>query len=275
MNDFNVFYINSDADALFKGADHKYLRRIMTGKAKPKYHYIYSATSMKHAAKPKVGEKVRVDHEGKQGHYEITHDHDDGHISVKHDETGHTMKVKKDKLQGLFHEQHGTSLDKQLREHKRIHAQAQKTGTKKQQAKAKANLDKFRDVYDLPKEEAPKAAPKTKSSDDNFATWENEKAETGYSAGDIVAGKSPYKVGDVLSGKHDSAETAFIIDDYPYGRKRTQMKVWVESKGKTGQRTMRQTKNPKTGRWNKPKASTYSIGTGLFIDESGHTKSGE
>lgn len=273
MRDDTLFFITEDEDALYKGADHKYLRRIMTGKAKPKYHYIYSATSVKHGGKPKVGEKVRIDHEGKKGHYEITHDHDDGHISVKHDETGHTMKVEKGKLQSLFHGQHGTSIDKQLQEHKRINAQAGKTGTAKQQAIAQANLDKFRDVYNLPKGE-PKAEPKAGSDPQaTFAEWQKNNPEDGYSALDVVRNEADYAPGDALSGKHDSKENAYIIDDYPYGSKRTQMKVWKETKEGKGQRVMRMTKNPKTGSWNKPKASIYSPAMGLSMDESGHVKS--
>lgn len=52
--------------------------------------------------------------------------------------------------------------------------------------------------------------------------------------------------------------TAYVVDDYPYGRLRTQIRYWIESKPKFGDRFMAQTLNPKTGRWNKPKAGTYS-----------------
>ena len=58
---------------------------------------------------------------------------------------------------------------------------------------------------------------------------------------------------------HVSPETAFVVDDYPYGfRLRTEIRYWIETKPKKGQRFVSQTLNPKTGRWNKPKASTYS-----------------
>lgn len=58
---------------------------------------------------------------------------------------------------------------------------------------------------------------------------------------------------------HTSEETAFVVDDYPYGfRLRTQIRYWIESNNKRGQRFCSQTLNPKTGRWNKPKKSTYS-----------------
>ena len=56
-----------------------------------------------------------------------------------------------------------------------------------------------------------------------------------------------------------SPETATYVNGYPYGfRLRTQIRYWVESKPKFGQRLVSQTMNPKNGRWNKPKAGTYS-----------------
>jgi len=73
----------------------------------------------------------------------------------------------------------------------------------------------------------------------------------------------------VLSG-HTSAETAHVIEDWPYGRHRTQNRFWVETatKGakKHQQRVVNQTLNPKTGRWNKPKRGTYSHVVVMFID---------
>lgn len=67
----------------------------------------------------------------------------------------------------------------------------------------------------------------------------------------------------VLHG-HTSPETAYVVEDYPYGfRLRCKMRYWLEKadKGaKKGQyRLMTQTTNPKVAGevWNKPKASTY------------------
>lgn len=93
-----------------------------------------------------------------------------------------------------------------------------------------------------------------------------------YSANEILMGKAPYAEGDALSVDHDSMENAYIIDDYPYGRSRTEMRIWVET-NKNGQRVARQTKNPKTGRWNKSKKSTYSPAMALYVDDKGHIQS--
>ncbi len=74
----------------------------------------------------------------------------------------------------------------------------------------------------------------------------------------------------VLHG-HTGPETAYVVDDYPYGFKaRTQIRYWVETKAKHGQRFVSQTKNPKTGRWNKPKNSTYSPVVVLTLNDNGH-----
>lgn len=71
-----------------------------------------------------------------------------------------------------------------------------------------------------------------------------------------------------LSG-HTTPESAFVVDDYPYGfRLRTQIRYWIETKKGHGQRFCSQTLNPKTGKWNKPKASTYHVIAVMTLDES-------
>lgn len=73
---------------------------------------------------------------------------------------------------------------------------------------------------------------------------------------------------------HTSEETALVVDDYPYGYVlRTQIRYWIETVAKKGDRFVSQTLNPKTGRWNKPKKSTYSeIGVIYIEEETGHVK---
>jgi hypothetical protein len=72
---------------------------------------------------------------------------------------------------------------------------------------------------------------------------------------------------------HTSAETALAVEDYPYGfHLRTTIRYWIESKAKHGDRLVSQTLNPKTGRWNKPKAGTYSTLQVLYVNEEGHVK---
>ena len=69
---------------------------------------------------------------------------------------------------------------------------------------------------------------------------------------------------------HTNEETALAVENYPYGfRLRTTIRYWIETT-KHGERFCSQTVNPKTGRWNKPKKSTYSqIGIMTELD-NGH-----
>jgi len=71
---------------------------------------------------------------------------------------------------------------------------------------------------------------------------------------------------------YTSEANAYLVDDYPYGfRERTQIRYWLEEKPKKGWRFVSQTMNPKTRRWNKPKATTYvDWGAAMYLDEKGH-----
>ena len=76
----------------------------------------------------------------------------------------------------------------------------------------------------------------------------------------------------ILKG-HTSPETAYMVDDYPYGYTlRCRIRYWLEFKEGKGFRFCSQTTNPKAGhRWNKPKASTYCrFGGCMFLDDKGH-----
>lgn len=97
----------------------------------------------------------------------------------------------------------------------------------------------------------------------------------------------------VLPSTHNSPETAYVIDDYPFGRTlRCFKRIWVETatKGtKEGQqRVVYQTTNRAVNRdkdsydsapmdkpyaWNKPKAGIYGSIQILWIDEeTGHVE---
>lgn len=78
------------------------------------------------------------------------------------------------------------------------------------------------------------------------------------------------------SQQHGSAEAALVVEDYPYGfRERTKIRYWIETdlKHQRGQRFCSQTINPRTGRWNNPRQSTYSPLILLFREaQTGHIK---
>jgi hypothetical protein len=70
-----------------------------------------------------------------------------------------------------------------------------------------------------------------------------------------------------------SEDDPFIIEDYPWGyRLRTQVRVWMECRKGHGMRVCRQTQDPRTGRWCKPKKSTYSCVLGFYLNEEGRIK---
>jgi len=76
--------------------------------------------------------------------------------------------------------------------------------------------------------------------------------------------------------RHTSPETAYVVDDYPYGfRLRCSIRYWIETKPRFGQRFVSQTTNPKKPGvvWNKPKAGIYSPVLVMFLDERGHVSS--
>jgi hypothetical protein len=77
----------------------------------------------------------------------------------------------------------------------------------------------------------------------------------------------------ILTG-HVSPETAYVVNDYPYGfRLRCQKRYWLEYKRKLGFRLVSQTSNPKVAGlvWNKPKAGNYvKFGACMFLDAEGH-----
>jgi hypothetical protein len=80
----------------------------------------------------------------------------------------------------------------------------------------------------------------------------------------------------VLNG-HINQDTAFLVDDYPYGRTlRCRRRTWIDTastgKRKGWQRFVSQTTNPKQAGevWNKPHASVYDPFIVMYLDENEH-----
>ena len=75
---------------------------------------------------------------------------------------------------------------------------------------------------------------------------------------------------------HVSPETAYVVDDYPYGfRLRCKIRYWLETHKRLGVRMVSQTSNPKVAGlvWNKPKASTYCKFAGaMFLNSEDHVQ---
>lgn len=73
---------------------------------------------------------------------------------------------------------------------------------------------------------------------------------------------------------HTSPETAYLVADYPYGRKvRCRLRAWVEDGGNRGFRFVTQTEHPTRKVWNAPKKSTYVlVAACMYLDEKGHVQ---
>jgi hypothetical protein len=92
-------------DDLAKGAAHKYIKRVPTGKAKPKYRYWYRVPGRKGLVESSdlaAGSKFRATHQGRTGHFEVHEHHKEkGVVTVKHDESGRTVHLKEKDLHKL------------------------------------------------------------------------------------------------------------------------------------------------------------------------------
>jgi len=71
---------------------------------------------------------------------------------------------------------------------------------------------------------------------------------------------------------HTSEATAYRNEDYPYGSLRCVRLCWIEYRKNKGFRFCYRTINPKNGKLNAVKTSTYCMLAGnLYLDENGHT----
>lgn len=138
-----------DLDDLVKGAGHKYVRRVPTGKPKPKYRYVYTVDSEHHDEDVVVGEKLRIKHGDKEGHYEVTKV-SGNKVTVRHDETGHERVVDKSHLHDIFAFEHAAAVVKKYKELKKTAQLAMQYGSRKQKQIAIRNVDRFSERYNLP-----------------------------------------------------------------------------------------------------------------------------
>jgi hypothetical protein len=71
---------------------------------------------------------------------------------------------------------------------------------------------------------------------------------------------------------YTSMENSYLVDDYPYGRTlRCKIRYWLEKSPSKGFRFVSQTEDPRNGRWNNPKKSTYArFAANMYLDEHHH-----
>lgn len=160
------FMAHALARNIAKAAHHKYLRRVLTGKTKPRYRYYYTVSGGKglgHHDEIAVGAAFRMKDSGKDGHFEVKADHGDGHVTIRHDESGTEHKIHKDALAGMLRSEHAEAIqsaaDKAKAAALKTLAEARESGSDKHVERAKAE------------------AAKRGASEDETATPEERKAK--------------------------------------------------------------------------------------------------
>ncbi|GGA92864.1 hypothetical protein [Puia dinghuensis] len=74
---------------------------------------------------------------------------------------------------------------------------------------------------------------------------------------------------------HTDLETAYVINNHPYGEYETEKYFWVETNKKRGDRCCSVTLNPRTGRLNNINHGAYHTFVYLYINEEDLVKHGD
>jgi len=93
-----------------KAAGHKYLKRVPSGKHRPRWRYFYKLPSKRGLTSTGdlvEGSKIRVKHAGHEGHFEIvSHDRKKGIVRVRHDESGREAHIHERDLHRMVQSYH-------------------------------------------------------------------------------------------------------------------------------------------------------------------------
>lgn len=104
---------------LAKGASHKYLKRVPTGKQRPRWRYIYRLPAKRSGALVdddalKTGAKLRVRHRDQEGHFEVLgRNAAKNLVHVRHDESGREAHIAEHDLRAMvaaYHAKRGTPV---------------------------------------------------------------------------------------------------------------------------------------------------------------------
>jgi hypothetical protein len=162
-------------EGLEKGAGHKYIKRTLTGKIRPKYRYWYRDPKTKKLVSSEdihAGAKFKVSHAGKEGHFEILHhDKETDHVHLKHDESGKKIKIKVKnfhKLVQAAHEerkkQQGDDKKKAVQPTKKEKkTEEKKTKKKKAAVRRLISVEKIKKEKKVKEKEKEPEAPKKKA----------------------------------------------------------------------------------------------------------------
>lgn len=156
-----------EVDDLLKAAGHKYIRRIPTGKARPKYRYIYSVASKHHVRIPQVGDSLAFTDRGQRGHLHVVAVNPRTRtVTARHDETGREFNVSPERLFEMWHESHTGALSWKHHDLKKVYDEVVFGGrgvTPKQKERAVGQLRDFEKRYGEHGTRPPTLSPDTLS----------------------------------------------------------------------------------------------------------------
>lgn len=143
-----------------KAAGHKYIRRVPTGKERPKYRYFYAVTGgrgLGHESEIQVGAAFKVPHAGKEGHFHVTAINGDK-VTIRHDESGHEEPITKEALQQLLHQQHAEAIEQKRQKLGREREAVAQHGSEKQKRRIEEEHKRFTAQFGTGEKEKPKLA---------------------------------------------------------------------------------------------------------------------
>jgi hypothetical protein len=169
-----LVWVEPTADDLLKGLSHKYLKRLPTGKQRPKWRYIYQLPKTKGLTASDdlvAGAKFKGIHRGQEGHYEVLeHLKDKGLVHVRHDASGKEAHFKEHDLHAAIKAYHDKRASKKIDEGEKDKAAEprKKKKTKKskpaevkpQWGQTKPDGEKKEGAQEPPKKEKKKAPDK-------------------------------------------------------------------------------------------------------------------
>jgi 3'-phosphoadenosine 5'-phosphosulfate sulfotransferase (PAPS reductase)/FAD synthetase len=95
---------------MFKGAGHKYIRRVRRNGRWVYYYNVTGGAGLGHVDEMHQGARFKLDQGGKSGHYEVLAT-EGGWVTIRHDESGHETKIRKTALQTMLHREHAELLE--------------------------------------------------------------------------------------------------------------------------------------------------------------------
>lgn len=136
---------------LEKGAGHKYIRKVPTGrvgkKGKPIYRYYYKVTGghgLAHDEELRHGSAFKIKDSGREGHFHIV-GVDGDNVVIEHDESKRRDTVSKASLRAMLHAEHAQAIAGERDKHLRNLTAVEQHGSEKQKATVRKRAQAFQE----------------------------------------------------------------------------------------------------------------------------------